>query len=93
MCSGGSTCGAQQDGCAQGHRADALRRLPCVGRLGAGFPFDVAAYAGFLFGGGWFGFEDGIEGGSQVGPGDGDAISRAAVVHLAPIDELSLLVE
>jgi len=77
----------------QKHKADAPMHLPCVLLLGALFPFDVAAYAGSLFGWHRFTFKDGIKGRSQVIPVNGDAVSRPAVVHLALIDELSLPVE
>ena len=62
-------------------------------RFGARFPFDVAADARSLLSGDIFVFEDGVEGGAQIGAGDGDAVARAAVVHLAAVDELSLGVE
>ena len=55
--------------------------LACVFRLGSVFPLDVAAYAGFLFDGNPFSFENGIERGSQIRSGYGDAVSRPAVVH------------
>ena len=80
----------QHASCEREHKADALIRLSCVLRLGSVFPFDVAAYAGLLFGGDRFAFEDCIEGSSQVPPAYGDAVSRPAVVHLIPINVLSL---
>src|SRR5690348_15906617 len=68
-------------------------RLSKVVRFVAGFPFDVAADAGLLRGGGRFAAEYGIEGGAEVLAGHGLAVSGAAVVELPAVNEAMVLVE
>lgn len=71
-------------------RGKALAR---VRGLVTGLPFNVAAGAGLLIGIDRFASEDGIDSCAEIFASDRFPVVGAAVIELAPIDELAMLVE
>src|SRR5258705_2172281 len=72
------------------------RELSCwsgVVRSHVWLPLDVAAQAGALVLVDGAAGEDGVDGGPEVGAGDGEAVAGAAGVELAPVDEAARAVE
>src|SRR5260370_7644263 len=72
------------------------RGLSCwsgVVRSHVWLPLDVAAEAGALVLFDGAAGQDGVDGGAEVGAGDGEAVAGAAGVELAPVDEAARAVE
>src|SRR5258705_12278929 len=70
-----------------------LRCWSGVVRSHVWLPLDVAAEAGALVLFDGAAGEDGVDGGPEVGAGDGEAVAGAAGVELAPVDEAAPAVE
>src|SRR5437764_786139 len=62
-------------------------------RLVARPPLDVATDARHLFGGGRSADQNGVEGGSQIGPVVELAVARTAGGHLAAVHEATILID